>query len=99
MKWLVLLFLLLALAAIIFVRYRQQIQTGFYLWRMFRKMRQSGSATNNKQFEATKSEPEGQLVRCAKCGTWIPKNKALNLRAKNFYCSTNCIETAVKIQQ
>ena len=96
MKWLILLLLFLALTAIIVVRYRRQIQTGLYVWRMFRKIRQPGK-TENKQFETKKSASDGQLVRCAKCGTWIPKNKALNLRSKNFYCSTNCIETAVKV--
>jgi hypothetical protein len=96
MKWLVLLFLLFALASIIFVRYRRQIQTGLYVWRMFRKMRQAGGA-ENKPAEINKSATDGELVRCAKCGTWIPKNKALNLRSKNFYCSINCIETAVKV--
>lgn len=96
MKWLILLFLLFAVAAIIFVRYRRQIQTGLYLWRMFRKMRQTDNA-EIKQVETKIPAGDRQLVRCAKCGTWIPKKNALNLRSKNFYCSTNCIETAVKV--
>ncbi len=96
MKWLILLFLFLALAALIVVRYRRQIQTGLYVWRMFRKMRQVGK-TESRQVETKNTEQDVQLVRCAKCGTWIPKSKALNLRSKNFYCSTNCIETAVKV--
>lgn len=95
MKWLVLLFLFFALATIIAVRYRRQIQTGLYVWQMFRKMRQP-NRPENKRIEINKSEADGQLVRCAKCGTWIPKNKALSLRTKIFYCSAKCIETAVK---
>ncbi len=96
MKWLILLLLFLVLAAIIAMRYRRQLQTGLYVWRMFRKMRQVGK-TESRQVETKNTERDVPLVRCAKCGIWIPKNKALNLRSKNFYCSTNCIETAVKV--
>ena len=94
-KILVILFLLTVLFGLIALRYRKQIQMGLYVFRMFRKMRQMSRAPEEKQIE--KTESDGQLVKCARCGTWIPQNKALNLRSKTFYCSANCMESAVKV--
>jgi hypothetical protein len=34
---------------------------------------------------------ENKLVRCAGCGTWVPENRALNLR-RSIYCSPECME-------
>lgn len=92
-KILVILFLISVLFGLVALRYRKQIQTALYLFRMFRKMRQMSRAPEEKQIE--KTESDGQLVKCARCGTWIPQNKALNLRSKTFYCSANCMENAV----
>jgi len=96
MKWLFLLFLIGIVLVLIAIRYRRQIQTGIYLFRMFRKMRQMGKS-DEKQIVEKEKPKETQLVRCAKCGTWIPQSKAFNLRSNTFYCSANCMETAVKV--
>ncbi len=96
MKWLIILVLISVAVVLIAARYRRQIQTGIYLWRMFRKMRQMGK-TEEKQIVEKQNPKDVQLVRCAKCGIWIPQTKALNLRSKTFYCSANCMETAVKV--
>ena len=96
MKWLILLALLFAAAALIAVRYRRQIKMAIYVWQMFRKMKQVGKA-GEKRIEKPADAKDIALVRCAKCGTWIPQNKALNLRSANRYCSTVCLETAAKV--
>ncbi len=96
MKWLIILGLLGLFCAYIGVRYRRQIQTGIYVWKMFRKMRQAGNSTE-KQIDKSKSTSEASLVKCAKCGKWISEKNALNLRSKTFYCSTKCMENAVKV--
>lgn len=96
MKWIILLILLLFLFAMIAVRYRRQIRTGIEIWKMFRQMR-SGIKPEKKQFEKTETAKDAALVRCARCGTWVPQGKALNLRSKIFYCSTVCIEKSVKV--
>ncbi|MGI8639505.1 MAG: hypothetical protein ACR2MG_06070 [Pyrinomonadaceae bacterium] len=93
-KLLILLILLLVVASMIALRYRRQIQTALYVWRMFRKMRQMDKP-QEKQIEKKENAKDVQLIRCAKCGTWIPQKNALNLRSKAFYCSTNCMENAV----
>ncbi len=94
MKWLIVLILFILLVTIIAVRYRRQIQTALYVWKMFRKMRQTNKSEEKQiQQQGAKDVP---LIRCAKCGTWIPQKNALNLRSKTFYCSANCMEQAVK---
>ncbi len=50
MKWLILLGLLFVLWTFIAIRYRTQIQTAIYVWKMFRKMRQA-SAQPEKQIK------------------------------------------------
>ncbi len=101
MKWLILLLLILLVVVFVAIRYRRQIQTGIYVWRMFRKMRQMGKSSEksdgDKRINETANTKNAPLVRCAKCGKWIPQTEALNLRSKNFYCSYNCMETAVKV--
>lgn len=97
MKLLILLFLIFAVAVLIATRYRRQIQTGIYLWRMFRKMRQTTGRAEEKQIDDNQNSKDVPLVRCARCGTWTPHTQALSLRGKTFYCSAACMETAVKV--
>ena len=96
MKWLILFGLIVVLIVVIASRYRQQIKMAIYVWRMFRKMRRAGK-TGDKQIEKQENAKDIALVRCAKCGTWITQNKALNLRSGINYCSTVCLETPAKI--
>lgn len=94
---LVILLVLIVLIGITALRYRRQIQTATYLWRMFRKMRQMSKSEPEKKIEKQATAKDARLVRCAVCKTWIPRTKALNLRSEIFYCSANCMENAVKL--
>ena len=97
-KILIVLLLLLVLLGLVALHYRKQIQMALYVFRMFRKMRQMSLADQpaEKQIEKTETAARDvQLVKCSRCGTWIPQTKALNLRSKTFYCSANCMESAV----
>ncbi len=96
MKWLIILFLLLALTAIIAVRYRRQIQTAIYMYRMFRKMRQVSKGTE-KQIETKQNPLNVPLVRCVGCGNWVAETEVLKMGNKISYCSTACIEKNVKV--
>ncbi len=96
MKWLIVLGILIVILVLVAMRFRQQIKMAIYVWRMFRKMRQVGK-TDEKQIEKQTDSKDAALVRCAKCGTWIPQNKALNLRSGIFYCSKVCLETPAKV--
>ncbi|MBA2621472.1 MAG: zinc finger MYND domain-containing protein [Acidobacteria bacterium] len=95
MKWLILLVLLALAGVFVAVRFRRQIQMGIYLYRMFKKMRGTNK-TDEKQISQKVNPKNVPLVRCARCGTWTPQNRALNLRSQVFYCSANCMESAVK---
>lgn len=95
MKWIIVLLVLLLIAALIAVRFRRQIQTAIYIWRMFGKLREAGKS-GNREIERPETGKDAALVRCAKCGTWIPQNKALNLRSGIFFCSKICLETTAR---
>ena len=96
MKWIILLVFVFALLGLIALRYRQQIQTARYVWRMFKQMRQVGKA-EEKKFAKKETTNTVELVRCAKCGNWIPRDNALKLRSKTFFCSAKCMEKAVEV--
>lgn len=98
MKWLIIIGLLAILVMFIVVRFRRHIQTGIYLLKMFRKMRQMNKPeTKEKQIENREDASDVQLVRCAKCGSWIPQTTALKFSKNTFYCSSKCVESAVKV--
>lgn len=98
MKWIIILGLLAVLAMFIAVRFRRQIQMGLYVFKMFRQMRQMSKPEQpEKQLKKTAGEADVQLVRCAKCGSWIPQNTALKLSKNTFYCSSKCMESAVRV--
>lgn len=98
MKWLIILGLLAVLVIFIVVKFRRHIQSGIYLLKMLRKMRQmSQPPKKEKQIETPANQDDVQLVRCTKCGSWIPQNTALKLSKNTFYCSSKCLEAAVKV--
>jgi hypothetical protein len=97
MKWLIILGLLMILAMFIVARYRRHIQTGIYMLKMLRKMRQMNKPEKpEKQIENATAASDIELVRCAKCGSWIPQNTAMKL-SRGYYCSSKCLESAVKV--
>jgi hypothetical protein len=50
----------------------------------------SGDASGTRKSQGL----ESKLVRCVKCGTWIPADRAITLRAGlATYCSRECLET------
>jgi hypothetical protein len=73
------------------IRYRKQIVAMMHIWRSLKAMRQQAA---QRQVEPEKAEELGPLVNCAKCGTWVPEQRAIKLRGGTFYCSSNCLETA-----
>lgn len=91
-KVLVVLLLLLMLLAVIAMRYRKQIVMGIEIFKMFKKMR-SGPANVTQERQINKQEDLSNipLVKCLKCGTWVPQTKAMKLGG-NTYCSAVCVE-------
>jgi len=88
-------FILLVIAVILAltaIRYRRQIVGVIQIWRSLNSMR---AQVKEKQESAEDTISSGPLVNCAKCGTWVPEQKAIKLRGGVVYCSTSCMETSV----
>ena len=87
---LVVIAVLLALTA---VKYRRQIVGAIQIWRSMKDFR----AQLNQQRPQTPPEPKtvnaGKLVNCAKCGTWVPEQRAIKLRNGTYFCSSACVES------
>lgn len=96
MKWLIILLILLVLFAIVAMRYRRQIQTAIYMYRMFRKMRQMSKGSGERQIETKQNRTDTPLVRCVGCGNWVAETEVLKMGNKISYCSSACIEKAVR---
>ena len=74
------------------VRYRKQIAAGIQIWRSMKAMREQINQRNRKKVEQQPVN-SGKLVNCAKCGTWIPEERAIKLRGGTSFCSTACVES------
>jgi hypothetical protein len=72
------------------IRYRKQIVTMMHVWRSLKLMREQ---MKGKQVGPVENISSGKLINCAKCGTWVPEQRALKLRDGTFYCSSSCLET------
>jgi hypothetical protein len=98
MKWLILIGLFLLIIGLIYWRFRRQIQTAWQLWRMFRQMRQVGKTEEKPVNKKKESLQDAPLVRCEKCGKWTSPETALKLRQDKYYCSSQCMERAARLQ-
>ena len=88
-------FILLIIAVLLgltAIRYRKQIAAMLHIWRSLKSMRDQ---VKEKQVRPQDSIRAGPLVNCAKCGAWVPEQKAIQLRGGTFYCSSACLESAV----
>lgn len=85
---LIVLFVILVLTAI---RYRKQIAAVMQMWRSVKAVREQIS--RNREQSTEKNISDGPLVNCARCGTWVPENRAIKLRGGTVYCSSACLET------
>jgi hypothetical protein len=88
-------FILLIIAVLVgltAIRYRKQIAAVLHIWRSLKSVREQ---VREKQVQPQGSIPAGPLVNCAKCGAWVPEQKAIQLRGGTFYCSSACLESAV----
>jgi hypothetical protein len=53
----------------------------------------NASVTLGSPAQSSNSSLENKLVKCAGCETWIPEDRALNLRKGTaIYCSPECLE-------
>ena len=86
---LLVIFTLLALTAF---RYRRGIIGAWRVWQSFKEMK--GSAPIAEQRIET-TQKQSKLVRCLRCGTWVPEGRAIRIRTGLAYCSNECVESKV----
>ena len=89
---LVILVVLAVILILTAVRYRKQIAAVLQIWRSLQSMRQQVKQ-KQEQVGGTEGISAGPLVNCARCGTWVPEQKAIKLRGGIIYCSSACLET------
>jgi hypothetical protein len=60
----------------------------------------NASVTVGNAMPTSHSSVENKLVKCAGCETWIPEDRALNLRkGAAVYCSTECLEKKAETKE
>lgn len=95
MKYLFLFSLFAFVALLLYWRLRPYIHAVRRTMNALRQMQ--GGTINHPAARKTEARAvtEGQLVRCARCGTWVPEARALRLPGKGgaAYCSRACLET------
>ncbi len=96
MKWIIILLLILVLVAMIVYRYRQHLQTAWFMWRTFRKFQQQVKPAQ-KQVPKKDTSRDTELVRCPKCNKWTPRSEAVKLKA-DYYCSLPCLEESISVK-
>ena len=88
MKYLIIATLVSFVLAFIYLRVRPYL-------RMIRKVAQSFNAvtdTTGRAAPAARTALSSKLVRCERCGTWVPADRALKLKSGlATFCSTDCI--------
>jgi len=82
--------ILLALTAF---RYRKGIMAVIRVSRMVKQASLQGRESNLAEVKTKMSSP---LVRCSRCGTWVPKDRARTIGSGSYFCSTECIESRVR---
>ena len=88
---------LLVIVVLTAIRYRKQIAAVMQIWRSLRSVKEQFKQ-KQEQVGEQKSVSGGPLVNCARCGTWVPEQRAIKLRGGVIYCSTECLETTGKVR-
>lgn len=78
------------------VRYRKQIAAAIHVWRVLKTMKSAGSA--EQAIPPTTTPDDVELVKCAHCNHWKPKNEALKFSRGTFYCSSRCVNEALNVR-
>lgn len=88
---LIILAVILVLIALTAVKYRKQIAGLIGVARMLSDAK-NAVRQSSIQGEDARSV---SLVNCAKCGVWVPQDKAIKIRDGYYLCSDECVKTRV----
>lgn len=98
MKWLLILGLIVLLIAVVAWHFRKYIQSAWFIYMTYRKMRQRMNPAPEKQVAPKPDRAETELVRCPTCGKWISMSEAVKLKS-NYFCSLACLEQSVAVDR
>jgi hypothetical protein len=90
-EFVIILIVILVLLGLTAVKYRKQIAGLIGVAKMLKDAKDA-ARKNSIHGEDAQSV---QLVNCAKCGVWVPQEKAFKIRDGFFYCSDECAKTHV----
>lgn len=79
------------------IRYRKQVLAAIRVWRMLKAMR-AGASGAEPAIPPRTNPDDVELVKCARCNSWKPKNEALKFSRGTFYCSSNCVNEAMNVR-
>ena len=95
MKFTEIIFILLVIVVLFgltAIRYRKQIAGIIGFARLLKEAKDGAIQTSSRVREPARAGV--QLVHCAKCGVWVPEDKAMKLRDGNTYCS-GCMQPSI----
>ncbi len=79
------------------IRYRKQVIAAIRVWRMLKAMR-AGTGGTEPAIPPRTNAGDVELVKCARCSAWKPKNEALRFSRGTFYCSSRCVNEAMNVR-
>ncbi len=89
-----------ALVSIIFVLIYSRIRPYLKLIQKVVNSLKVVAEINTDNVSQPKTPSRNKLVRCERCGTWIPAERALNLNAGlATFCSTECMAQKPETEQ
>ena len=90
--WIIITLLVLSLISvgITVYRYRQYLQTGWFMLKTYRQFKQK-TKPDKKTIEAKPVSADSPLIQCAKCHKWMPQSESVKLKA-SYFCSHRCLE-------
>jgi hypothetical protein len=93
---LAILFIVIFVIAVLLMKSRRGIM---FLWRFVRWFfaMKKMSASANPQIDQHETVALGRLIRCESCGVWIPRDRSVSIRSRNFFCSNECLEKTAKL--
>lgn len=74
------------------IRYRREIVAAITIWKQFKAVKEHLKAPPT--VDDQKNAAGIQLVKCHRCGKWIPESEALADRSGRFACRAECREAA-----
>ncbi|MEP6850463.1 MAG: hypothetical protein ABI999_16510 [Acidobacteriota bacterium] len=82
-------FVIVFLGGLTLIRYRKGIMAVIRVSRMVKQASVQGTSKTNRQIKTNEPSP---LVKCSRCGTWVPQERARKIGSSLFYCSSECVE-------